>query len=196
MDLPAEEGAGSQHHVVGKKTQPHLGHHTADLILLHHQVIAGLLEYPQVRLILQHVADRRLVQHPVGLRPCGPHRRTLAAVEHAELDAGTIRCPGHGAAQCIDLLHQMAFADTTDGRVAAHLAQRFDVMAEQQGFDSHARSRQRGFGTRMAATYHNHVKTIWKFHRTPRCPASAGRSGKGADYRAGAEKLQLWLNIF
>jgi hypothetical protein len=33
-------------------------------------------------------ADGGAVQHPVGLGPGSPHRRSLAPVEHAELDSG------------------------------------------------------------------------------------------------------------
>ena len=48
VDKSAEEGAGSQDHIVGMEAQSHLGHYAANLILLDDQVVAGLLEYPQV----------------------------------------------------------------------------------------------------------------------------------------------------
>ena len=45
----------------------------------------------------------------------------------------------------------MALADTADGRVAAHLTDGFDLVRQQQGARTHARSRQRGLGAGMAA---------------------------------------------
>ena len=42
-----------------------------------------------------------------------------------------IRGLRHGAAQRVNLLHQMALADAADGRVAAHLAEGLDIVSEQ-----------------------------------------------------------------
>ena len=67
-------------------------------------------------------ADGALVQLPVGLRARGAHRRSLAGIQGAELDAGAVGRQRHRAAQRIDLLDQMALADAADGRIAAHLA--------------------------------------------------------------------------
>jgi hypothetical protein len=58
----------------------------------------------------------------------------------------------------------MAFAYAADRRVAAHLAQGFNIVGEQQGSATHARSRQRSLGTRMTAAHHQHIKTVWINH--------------------------------
>ena len=102
-------------------------------------------------------ADGPLVELAVGLRARGAHRRTLARVQGAELDAGLVRRERHGAAQRIDLLDQMALADAADGRVAAHLAERLDVVGEQQRAPPHAGGRERGLGAGVAAADHDHV---------------------------------------
>ncbi len=111
MDKSAEEGAGSQDHVVGMEAQSHLGHYAADLILLDDQVVAGLLEYPQVRLVFQCMADSGLIEHAIGLCTSGAHCRPLAAVKDAELDTALVGGFGHGAAKGVDFLDQMALAD-------------------------------------------------------------------------------------
>ena len=178
MNLPTEESTGSEYHVIGKKTQPHLGDHTPYLILLDYQIITALLEDPQVRLVFQHMTNGRLVQHPVRLGTGCPYGRALTAVEDTELDTRSVGSPRHGATQGVNFLDQVTLADATNGRVTAHLAECFDVMAEQQGFYTHAGSRQRGLGTSMAATHHNHVKTIRKIQRTPRCPVLCRTVGK------------------
>src|SRR3989344_1241309 len=73
MDLAVQKGACGEHH--GPRAEPDTdlrdGAHHA--VALHHQVVHSLLEQPQVRLVLQHPADGRLVQNAVGLRPRAPH---------------------------------------------------------------------------------------------------------------------------
>jgi hypothetical protein len=114
VDAAVEEGAGGQHHRAGAKAKAHLGDGTDDAVALHHQVVHRLLEQPQVGLVLQPAPDGRLVQHPVGLRPGGAHRRPLAGIEDAELDAGLVGGQRHRAAECIHLLDQMPLADAAD----------------------------------------------------------------------------------
>src|SRR3546814_8279733 len=58
-------------------------------------VLDGLLKEPEVQLTFDAPADRRAVEHPVGLRTRGADGRTLARVEDAELDAGFISCASH-----------------------------------------------------------------------------------------------------
>ena len=105
-----------------------------------------------------------LVERAVGLRARRAHRRALARVEHAELDAGAIGGARHHAAERVDLPHQMALADAADGRIAAHLAERLDVLREQQRARAHARRRQRGLGAGVAAADDDHVKGVGVTH--------------------------------
>lgn len=51
----------------------------------------------------------------------------------------------------------MAFADAADGGVARHLAEGFDIVAEQKRLRAHARSGERGFGAGMAAADHDYI---------------------------------------
>ena len=165
MDAAAKEGAGGQHHGAGVETQTHIGDGADAALAVHNQVVHRLLEDGQIRLVFQHAADRGLVENAVGLRTGGTHRRAFAGVEYAELDASTVGGAGHGAAQCIDLFDQMALADATNGRVATHLAEGFDVMGQQQGRRTHTRSRQRGFGTGVTTTNDNDIETLREIHR-------------------------------
>ena len=64
----------------------------------------------------------------------------------------------------VDLLDQMTLADAADGRIAAHLPQRLDVVRQQQGALAHARSRQRGLGAGMAAADHDDAEFRTESH--------------------------------
>ena len=165
VDAPVQEGAGRQHHGAAAEAQAHLRDSADHAVAFEHQVVHRLLEQPQVRLVLQPLADGRLVQHAVGLRARGTHRRALAAVEDAELDAGFVGGRGHRAAQRIDLLDQMALADAADAGVAAHLPQRLDVVRQQQRAAAHAGGSQRSFGAGVAATDHDHVERLGMQHK-------------------------------
>src|SRR5690606_2384554 len=97
------------------------------------------------------------VQAAVGLAAGGTHRRALAGIEGAPLDAGGVGGAGHGAAQGIDLAHQVALADAADGRVAAHLPHGLDAVGQQQGARAHPGRRQGGLGAGVAAADHDDV---------------------------------------
>ena len=168
VDAAIQKGAGGQHHRLGAEADAHLRDSPHDPLLaaagFHQQVVHRLLEQPQVRLVLQPLADRCLVQDAVGLGPRGAHGRALAAVEDAELDAGLVGGGGHRAAQRIHLLDQVALADAADRRVAAHLPQRLDVVGQQQRGAAHAGSGQRRFRAGMAATNDDDIKSLRVLH--------------------------------
>jgi len=52
----------------------------------------------------------------------------------------------------------MAFADAANRRVARHLPQGLDIVAEQKRGAAHAGGSQGGFGAGVAAADNNHVK--------------------------------------
>ena len=164
VNLAVQEGAGGQHHGPTPKANANLCDSTHDTIAFNQQVVDGLLEQAEVRLVLQPLADRGLVQDAVGLGPGRSHRRPLGAVEDAELNPGFVGGSRHGTAQGVDFLHQMALANATDRRVATHLPQGLDVVREQQRARSHARSRQRGLGAGMATADDDHVEFVGVQH--------------------------------
>src|ERR1700684_1215699 len=100
--------------------------------------------------MLDERPDRAPVELPVRLRTRRAHGGPIAGFERSELDAGLVGRACHGTTERIDLAHEVAFADATDGGIAAHGPERFDVLREQQRLAAHARSRERGLGARMA----------------------------------------------
>ena len=164
MDQARQERAGRQHHRVRMEGQADLGHDPDHPVAVQQQVVDRLLEQRQVRLVFEARPDRLLVENAVGLRAGRADRRPLAGIEDAELDAGFVGGNGHGAAQRIHFLDQVPLADAADGRVAGHLAQRFDVVGEQQRGAAHPGGRQRGLGAGMAATDDDHLETLREVH--------------------------------
>ena len=133
VDHTAQEGAGGQDHGPGMEADAGLGDHAPAFVALDDQVLGALLEKGDIRMILQHLPDGGLVQDAVRLRTGSADSRSFTRIQGAELDTRTVRGMTHGPAQRIDLLDQMALADTPDGRVAGHLAQCLDVVRQQQG---------------------------------------------------------------
>ena len=173
MNLAVQEGARRQNHCLCAEAYAHLRYGSSDPITFQDQVVNGLLEQPQMGLVLQPLAHGRLVKHAVGLRACRTHGRPFARIQDAELDTCLVRRQCHGTAERVYLFDEMAFADAADRRVAAHLPERLDVVREQQGGAAHARSRQRGFGAGMAAADNNDIEHLRMDH------GASGRSARG-----------------
>ena len=164
MDQAGQERAGGQHDGVRLEANAELRDDARDAgvgaVAVERQVVDRLLEQRQVRLVLEAATDRLLVEHPVGLRARRAHRRPLARIEDAELDAGLVGGDRHRAAQRVDLLDEVPLADAADRRVARHLPERLDVVRQQQRAPAHARAGERGLGAGMAAADDDHVETL------------------------------------
>ena len=160
MDLAGEEGTRGQHDGRRMEGQAGLGDRAADGAVLDDQIIDGSLEQRQVGLRFHRTADRTAVQRTVGLAARGAHGRPLRRIERAPLDAGAVGGPGHHAAQRIDLLDQMTLADAADGRVAAHRADRFHVVRQQQRARTRAGRSERCLGAGMAAADDDDVVVV------------------------------------
>ena len=96
------------------------------------QVVGLAFDDRQVRRFPDRRLHRSGIKLAVGLGARPPHRRTLAAVEHAELDAAPIGDPAHQAVQRIDLADQMTLAEPADGRIAGHRADRRKPVGHQR----------------------------------------------------------------
>ena len=94
--------------------------------------------------------DELLIGPLVGLGSRPVHGGALAAVEHAEVDAGLVDGPAHDAAQRVDLANDLPLGHATNGRVAAHLGHRIEVVGEQDRLGAHPRSGQCGLAAGMA----------------------------------------------
>ncbi|MCY1527140.1 hypothetical protein D9M68_621970 [compost metagenome] len=121
VDQAVQEGTGGEHHGLGPELQANLGNGTHDTVALYHQILDGLLEQPEVWLVLQAATDGFTVQHAIGLGTGRAHRRPLGPIQDAELNPRFVGSQSHRAAQGVDFFDEMAFADPTNGGIARHL---------------------------------------------------------------------------
>ena len=175
VDFAAEEGAGGEDGGGGVVVDLVLAFDAGDARSFEDEVGDGGLEEVKVGLVFDEVAHRRFVEDAVGLGAGGAHRRTFAAVEDAPLDAGAVGRTRHDAAEGVDFFDKVAFADAADGGVAAHLADGFDVVCQQQGACAHAGSSASGFNAGMATADNEDVVMDGVFHGCSGSCQSGGR---------------------
>ncbi len=138
---------------------PHLGHRAHHPVTLHHQVIHGLLEQPQVGLVLQHAADGGFVRMRSA---CARVARTAGPLELLRVRNWMPPCPWPAP------WHRPARPPLSpDGPCqcrqcwgCSRLPQGLDVVGEQQGFAAHAGSGQGGLGASMATADNDHIKFL------------------------------------
>jgi len=97
-----------------------------------------------------------LVAIDLGAGPT--HSRASRTIQQAELDPGLVGHAAHQAIEGVDLAHQMALAQASDGRVARHFADGLALVGQQQGAGARAGRRRRGLAAGMAAADHNHIE--------------------------------------
>lgn len=127
-------------------------------IVLEQQTRDRALNGSKPAVLLEQLANGPTIQPAVALGARCPDRRTLASIEHSELDARKVRRARHDASESVDLADNGALRDATDRRITRHMSDR----VERAGDESHARaSTRRGdgrFGPRMTGANHHDVK--------------------------------------
>ncbi len=114
----------------------------------------------RLRLLGQDRLHGLAIELAVGLGARPAHRRALAAIEDAELDAGAVGGAAHHPVERVDLPDQMPLGQAADRRIARHFADGFDFMGEQQGAGAQARGRRRRLAAGVPAADNHHVESI------------------------------------
>ena len=177
VNAAVEESPRGQHDGAGTECDPDLRDGADHAVAFDHQIIDSLLKQGEIRLILESAPDRRLVEHAIGLGTGCTHCRALARIEHPELNAAFVRRNRHGAAKCVDFLHQVALADAANRGIAAHLPERLDVVGKQQRAGAHAGGCKRGFGAGMTAANDDHIEFFGVQHESEGALTRALRKG-------------------
>ena len=159
-----EEGANGQYHGACMKRLALSGNNSRGPTTLDDEVVDRRLDHLEVFLAQDQAPDRVAIQLAVGLGARRAYGRALRCVERTELNARPVDGLRHGASKSVDFLRQVALADTADGRVAAHLADGFNAVSQQQRTRTGTRRGQRGLGACMSATDDDDVKCMCLFH--------------------------------
>ena len=132
-----------------------------------HQPFDHLLPDAEIRLLLDDALHFELVGLFVGLGPGAVHRRPLAAVEHAELDARGVDRAAHLAAERVDLADDLPLGHAADGRVAAHLADGVEVHGQERGLRAESRRGQRRLAAGMAGPDDDDIEIVLRRNHPP-----------------------------
>ena len=194
MDQAIQEGAGGEHDLARRKSLRRRAVRTPVTIPSFKIRSSALADANfQIGDVAQHGLHCCAVKRAVGLGARPAHRRTLAPVEQAKLDARRIRDAAHQAVQRIDLAHQMALADAADGGIAGHLAQGFEGVGEQQGAGAKARRCRRRFAAGMTAADDDDVVASWRLNTRRRISSTSANGLAQAAHRQAARPK--WLSF-
>ncbi len=164
VDPAGQEGSHRQHHGPRGDPKAHTGDHALYPATAQQQIFDTLLQQAQPGLRFQHPTNGLAVEHPVCLRPRGTDRWSLAGIERAKVDARAVRGACHGAAERIDLPRQVTLADTADGRIAAHLPERIEIVGQQQRACAGSRRGESRLGSGVASAHHDAVELFGIVH--------------------------------
>ena len=157
MDKAAQEGPGGQDRGAAGKPPPIRQHHTRKAPSDDLEILNLCLDHVELVLFgngLLHGAGIELAVC-LGTRPA--HRRTLATIEKAELDARGIRDTAHQPVHRVDLAHKVALPEAPDCRIAGHGADRVGAHRHQRRSCPGARGGAGGLAPGMATTNHDDV---------------------------------------
>ena len=118
----------------------------------------GSLNRVKARVLLDETAHRATVQTAVALCARRPHCGALAAIEHSELECREIGRARHDSAQRVDLARDGTLGDSTDRRIARHLADRLERARDQSYTRAKSRRRYGRFSAGVAGAHDNDVE--------------------------------------
>ena len=157
MQQSVQKGARGDDHALGPELNaPHRAH-THSLALFHQQFVGLVLPDVESVDMVEHLAPFPNKAPAVALCPWAPHGRSLALVEHAELNGRGISDKAHVAPQGINLAHNLPLGNAAHGRVARHLCNFVHVYGNKAGFCPHVGSRRSGFASGVSAADNDNV---------------------------------------
>ena len=95
-----------------------------------HDLVCQLLANSQVWLTFHKPFSHILIGFFIALGARAVHGRAFGAIEEPKLDTGGVGDDAHDSPQGVDFANHLAFGDTTDGRVTAHLADGVGIHGE------------------------------------------------------------------
>lgn len=167
VDTTSQECAGSDHDATGAEAPSLQGFNAQDtsLIRVEDESSNGTLHGLQIWVLFEEGPYRTSVEPAVALRARSPDSRTLASIEHAELNHGEIGSSSHDSAECIDLADDGSFGDASNRRIARHLPDGFEGARNQADTSSKTGSGNSCFGAGMTGANYQDVEFGFKVPR-------------------------------
>ena len=137
---PAKERAGAQDDSLpckfGTVCEANTGHPGP----IHQQLCDFPFDAGEISLFGKHALDRRLEQFSVRLDARPPYGAALRPVEHAIMDRSLVGRARDQSVKGVHLAHEVALAQTSDGRIAAHRPDGIEIERHQCRAQAHARN--------------------------------------------------------
>jgi|SRR6476646_6816915 len=105
------------------------------------------------------------VKSSIALRTGCPNSRTLAAIEHPELNHGEICRPSHYSTQRVNLSNDSAFGNPADCWIARHLSDGLKGTCDKANSSAQTRRSHRSLGSSVASTDYDDFKFCFKVLR-------------------------------
>ena len=116
-----EERTRSEHNSLAVECNAKLSCNSLYFTIFYNKTIDRVLPNPEVWSVLERRAPLRYKPDAVGLGARTPHCRTLAAIEHPELDGSAVGNNSHLTAKRIYFSDNLTLSNTANGRIATHL---------------------------------------------------------------------------
>src|SRR5262245_11842351 len=120
MNEPAQEGAGGEHHGPCPERSAVAQRQSRYAVGAEDQIVRFGFDHREPGRAPDRLLHGRRIELAIGLRARTAHRRSLATIEHAKLDAATISDAAHQPIERVDLADQVALAEATDRWIARH----------------------------------------------------------------------------
>jgi len=119
MDAAAKERSGGNNHASRTEASSLQRLDTdCSTVRVEHQSGYRSLNRLQVWLLFEERSDCSSIKPAIALSPRCPHSRTLAAIQHSELNHGKIGGSSHDPSERIYLAYDGSFSDTANRRIA------------------------------------------------------------------------------
>jgi hypothetical protein len=132
------------------------GLQTANCTVAEHEALRLTDEHIDAGL-RQQLLKSRAIALPIRLHPRSLDRRALAPVKHAPVKRRSVRGACHETIEHIELAHQMALANSADGRITRHLADVLGSKRHQPHARTTPRGSRRGFAAGVPSTYDENI---------------------------------------
>ena len=160
MDHPPKKGTHGEYYRSCMDPLLHGRDHSSHAATVNNQIIDGLLKDQKIRLSLKSFANCLSIELTIRLCSSGSDCRTFTGIQYSEVNPCFISGFRHEAAHGINFPHEMTLAYATDGRVARHLAKRFDILCNQKRVCAGTGRGRRGFTAGVTSSYHNDIEIL------------------------------------